>query len=113
MVVVPLSRQAYDDEMYATVSQNDSPNWVRIAAGSTLLAGGILLLRGQRKAGLVAAATGTTLALLDQKDVLHSFWNLLPGYINSVQNMLGQVQATVDDVAVKREKLRKILSQKS
>jgi len=71
----------------------------------------MLLLAGQRRAGLVAAASGTALALLDQKETLRSWWNLLPGFIDDVQRVLGQVQGGVEDIAAKRETLRQILTQ--
>jgi hypothetical protein len=70
----------------------------------------MLLLAGQRRAGLVAAASGTALALLDQKETLRSWWNLLPGFIDDVQRVLGQVQGGVEDIAAKRETLRQILA---
>ena len=71
-------------------------NWVGFAAGGTLVAGGLLMLTGERRAGIVAAASGTALALLDQQETLRSWWNALPGYIDQVQGVLGQVQDTVD-----------------
>ena len=83
---------------------------MRVAAAGTLLASGVLLLAGQRRAGLVAAASGTALALLDQQETLRSWWNLLPGFIGDVQRVLGQVQGKVEDIATKRETLRQILA---
>jgi anion-transporting ArsA/GET3 family ATPase len=59
---------------------------------------------------MVAAASGTALALLDQKETLRSWWNTLPGYIEEVQRMLSQVQSTVDELAAQREKLRRIVA---
>jgi hypothetical protein len=70
----------------------------------------MLLLSGNRRAGLVAAATGTTLAALDQQETLRSWWSTLPRYIDQVQGVLGQVQDTVNEVAVKREALRRALA---
>jgi hypothetical protein len=110
MVVVPLSKPSYDSESEAPASASKSTNWAAIAAGGTLLAGGLLLLSGRRKAGLMAASAGTTIALLDQHETLRSWWLLLPSYIDEVQRVLNQVQSTVDDVAAKREKLRKVLA---
>ncbi len=110
MVVVPLSKSEYDSEPMPRISESEATNWARVAAGGSLLAGGLLLLLGRRRAGLAAAAAGTTLALLDQKEAVSAFWGLLPGYIDNVQRTLDQVQTTVEDVAVKREKLRQILA---
>jgi hypothetical protein len=58
---------------------------------------------------MIAAASGTALALLDQKDTLRTWWNLLPGYLDDVEKILDKVQATVKDVAENREKLGQIL----
>lgn len=85
-------------------------DWVKIAAGSTLIAGGLLLLAGQRRAALAAAATGTTLAMLDQQEMLRAWWRQLPSYVDQVQDMIGQVQGTVDDFTAKRESLRQALT---
>ncbi len=85
-------------------------SWVGFAAGGTLAAAALLLLSGQRRAGMVAAASGTALALLDQQETLCSWWNLLPGYIDQTQKVLSQVQDAVNEVAVKREALRRALA---
>ena len=110
MVVVPLTKSAYESEPMPRTFEAKSTSWAGLAAGGTLLAGGLLLLTGRRRAGLVAAAAGATLALLDQKDTLRSWWNLAPVYIDEVQQVLNQVQAGVEDIAAKREKLRRILA---
>jgi len=75
-----------------------------------LLAGGLLLLTGNKKAALVAAASGTALAMLDQQETVKTWWNALPGYIDQVQQVLNRVQSTVEDVAAKREALRRALA---
>jgi hypothetical protein len=110
MVVVPLSQPVNECEITPGVVESETMNWVGFAAGGTLVASGLLLLAGERRAGMVAAAAGTTLALLDQQETLQSWWNALPGYIDQVQGVLGKVQNTVNDVAEKRETLRRVLS---
>jgi hypothetical protein len=84
-------------------------DWVGFAAGGTLVTAGLLLLAGKQRAAMVAAASGTALALLDQQETLRSWWNALPAYIDQVQGVLGKVQDTVSEVAVKREALRRVL----
>jgi hypothetical protein len=110
MVVVPLSKEANDAATTPGVAESETMNWVGFAAGGTLVTAGLLLLAGERRAGVVAAASGTALALLDQKQTLHSWWNALPGYIDQVQEVLNRVQSTVEDVAAKREALRRALA---
>jgi hypothetical protein len=110
MVVIPLSEQAYESKTRPVADKCDSMNWIGITAGTTLAVAGLLLLSGNRRSGLVAAAAGTTLAVLDQQDALRSWWDALPVYIDQVQGLLGQVQDTVNEVAVKREALRRALA---
>jgi len=50
------------------------------------------------------------MCIRDRKDTLRSWWNLAPVYIDEVQQVLNQVQAGVEDIAAKREKLRRILA---
>ncbi len=110
MVVVPLTRSEFDSEPMPRTSDGEQTNWARVAAGGTLLAGGLLLLTGRRRAGLAVAAAGATLALLDQKEAVSRFWRSLPGYIDNVQRVLENVEGTVADLSAKRDKLRRILT---
>ncbi len=109
MVIIPLSEPAFDSERRPAADESESVNWVGFTAGTTLAIAGMLLISGNRRAGLLAAATGTALIALDQQDALRSWWNALPVYIDQVQGIIGQVQDTVNDVAVKREALRRML----
>ena len=110
MVVVPLSMPENDSQTASGVVESEAMNWIGFAAGGTLVAGGLLFLIGERRAGLVAAASGTALGMLDQPETLRSWWEALPGYIDRVQHLLGSVQDTVNEVAAKREDLRRILA---
>jgi len=67
-----------------------------------------MLLLGQRRAGLVAAASGTALALLDQQETVRWWWNTLPA-ISTTCRADRQVQGTVDELAVQRDRLRQVL----
>lgn len=109
MTVLPLPRQSDEFDVELTIRQTGNPNWASYAAGGALVAGGLLLLSGQRRAGMVAAAAGTALVLLDQQETVRSWWRTLPSYIDEVQQTLDQVQDVVNDVAAKRETLRRIL----
>ena len=110
MVVVPLSQPVNNFSATPEIVEFETMNWVGFAAGGTLVTAGLLLLAGERRAGMVAAASGTALALLDQQQTLHSWWNALPGYIDQVQDVLAKVQDTVNEVAAKREELRRMLA---
>ncbi|MFZ1087547.1 MAG: hypothetical protein WAN35_21495 [Terracidiphilus sp.] len=111
MAVVPLSKPVSESPAKLELVENECMNWVGFAAGGSLVTAGLLLLAGKQKAGMVAAAAGTALALLDQQETLYSWWNELPTYIDQVQSVLSKVQDTVNEVAVKREALRRVLTQ--
>ena len=110
MVVVPLTQPEKQSKIQRISSVVEGTNWARAAAGGSLLAGGLLLLTGNKKAALVAAASGTALAMLDQQETVKAWWTALPGYIDTVQQLLGQVEQTVAEVAAQRERMHRILS---
>jgi len=110
MAVVPLTRSAKPATSDGILSGAADTEWARIASGAGLLIGALLLLAGKRRAGLVAAAAGTTLAVLDQQETVRELWNALPTYIDQAQGLLGKVDATVSEVAAQHERLQKILN---
>lgn len=111
MVVVPLQKQSNESDT-EIARKEEALNLVGFIAGGTLIAGGLMLLAGRRRAGTVTAASGTALALLNHENSLRAWWHVLPSYIDEVQRVLGKVQDTVNDVAAKRETLERILSRR-
>ena len=115
MVVLPLSNlpKNFDvdpNALHAKRAASDaSLNWLRITSAATLVTSGALLLAGKHRLGLAAAATGTSLALIDQQDTVKKWWSLLPGYIAEVQNVLTQVEGAVEEFAEQREKIGHVL----
>ena len=45
------------------------------------------------------------MAMLDQKETLKKWWEFLPDYLIGVQRVLTQIEETVDEFAVQRERL--------
>src|ERR1700760_4767040 len=90
-----------------------SVDWVKVAACGSLITGGLLLLSGQKRAGLVMAASGTALALLDHEETLRTWWGAMPEYVGRAQYMRGQVQDVVENIAEKGESIRGVLSGRS
>jgi len=109
MAVVPLSKPAKDSQLAPNADGPSPIPWARIAAAGTLLAGSVLLLNGKRRAGMLAAASGTALALLDQQETLSVWWDSLPCYLDEVQRLLSYAQNTVDEFAGQSERLHNIL----
>ena len=90
-------------------NRDRNAEWLRIGAGTTLLAGALLLLSGKRRAGLLATAAGAVLTVLDQKETVQVWWDALPGYLDKTQHMLDEAQHTIDDIAAKRDRLKSFL----
>jgi hypothetical protein len=116
MVVLPVSNspKEFDVDPHAPhgalkSSQNGSVNWLRVSSAATLVTSGALLLAGKHRLGLVVAATGTSLAMIDQQDSLKKWWSVLPGYIAQVQGVLSQVEKAVDNFAEQREKIGHVI----
>jgi hypothetical protein len=109
-MAVPFPKTVNNPEAGPHLAPDKQMGWVGVAAAGTIVAGGLLMLTGKRRAGLLVAASGTTLALLDQQETLRAWWAVLPGYLEEVQLILGKVQGTVTDVAAQREKLQRIVS---
>ncbi len=110
MAVVPLPQPVDELKPKLRTPEAEPTNWLRFAASGVLIAGGLLLLTDRRRAGLVACASGTALAMLDQQDTLRAWWDLLPGYIDDIQEVLDQVQGAVAEVGTQRQRLHQVLS---
>lgn len=110
MVVVPLTKSTTDYGAPTRPVEEDAVNWTHVAAAGAIVAGGLLMLTGWRRAGMVAAASGTVLTLLDQQDTIRAWWSVLPEYIDEVQRLLDQVESTVEEIDAKRNNLRQILT---
>ena len=68
----------------------ESFDWVKVAACGSLITGSLLLLTGKKRAGLVMAASGTALALLDHEDTLRNLWEATPSYVERAQLCSGR-----------------------
>ena len=110
MVVVPLSQPTKNYVPAPRAKGIEIEDWTRVAAAGAIVTGGLLLLVGWRRTGMVTAAAGTALTMLDQQETIRSWWSVVPGYIDDVQRMLDQVESTVEDIEAKRESLRQIFS---
>ncbi|MGH9589994.1 MAG: hypothetical protein ACRD25_06345 [Terracidiphilus sp.] len=116
-MVFPLAESA--DEEGNIAGRGSSPDQLgrdrsscalRYAAAGTLVAGGVLLLSGCRRTGLVTAVVGTALAMIDQQETMRLWWNALPVYLDEAQSFLGRVQGAVDDVTAQQRKVRDMYS---
>jgi hypothetical protein len=89
--------------------QTESADWVKFAACGSLICGGLLLLTGRKRAGLIAAASGTALAMIEHEDSLREWWKALPDYVGRAHSALDHFQDVVDKVSEKGQQLRRTL----
>ncbi len=109
MVVVPLTKPAKNASEAPLAQCADTTNWIRYTAAGTLAASGALLITGNRRAGLIAAAAGATLAMIDQQETVSAWWNMLPGFLEELNGTLGRAQVAVNDLSTQGQKLREVL----
>jgi hypothetical protein len=110
MEVVPTLKPMNDLTEAPRATEAESGDWTGYIAGGSLLAAGLLLLAGQRRAGLLVAASGTAMALLGEQETVRSWWNALPGYLDEGQQLINQLQGAVDGLETQRERLERFLS---
>ena len=110
MSVIPIPRQPQPASGTPASGAEDQPSpALRLAAGSTLLAGAVLLLAGKRRAGLAVTAVGTALTLLHEKETTLRLWAALPLMLNNAQRLIGKAQTAMDELDAHRQKLRNIV----
>ncbi|MDR3738462.1 MAG: hypothetical protein P4L40_05525 [Terracidiphilus sp.] len=92
--------------LYDETAGPDKPiDLINVAAGTALIAGGLLMLGRQRRAGMVVAAAGSALALLDHEETLRAWWQQLPGFFNQVEGVISQVQQKVSEISERRHSI--------
>jgi hypothetical protein len=113
MVVVPLPNPAAHKQDAPGSAHTESNQWLRYAAGGSLIAGALLLVTGKYRAGMLAAAAGTALAAIDQQDIIHEWWTALPTLADDAGRILNQVQGVVETFDAQREKLHALVHRPS
>jgi hypothetical protein len=100
----------------AKVTQNLSRNltdnftWTRGLATGSLIAGAILLVTGNRRAGIAFTAVGAAAALLEDVDGTRELWDSIPTYIESGQQVLNRVEKFVEEVAEQGQRVAAMLN---
>jgi hypothetical protein len=110
MGIVSLPKRKVHELSKAIGSQAESTDLVKIAASGALVAGGILLLTGQRRAGIVTAMAGAALTLLGEQELVRTWWEQVPDYVDHVENMIERVKSSMDELTVTRDNLHQVLT---
>jgi hypothetical protein len=90
-------------------SKTAPEDWTKYVAAGALLAGGAMMIAGNRRAGLVVAAAGTALAMLEEQEMIESWWNRIPGYLRDAQDLLDKVEGYIEEVSAQGHKLQGML----
>ena len=110
MVAVPIPRSSEPAQIRALTSASPAKqDWTHLLAAGAVVAGGVLLVSGHKKAGIAAAAAGTALALLDEPGLVESWWKSLPGYLADAQVFLDKVEGYVQDVSEQGHRIQSML----
>jgi hypothetical protein len=86
-----------------------SPDWTHYVAAGTLLAGGVLIATGRRRAGVAVAAAGTAMALLEEQETVKTWWKNLPGYLSDAQDFLDKIEGYLKEASVQGQRIQSIL----
>ncbi|HLJ77552.1 MAG TPA: hypothetical protein VKT75_09070 [Acidobacteriaceae bacterium] len=84
--------------------------WTRSVAAGSLVVGAILLITGKRRSGLVVAAAGAAVTLLENPKAIKDAWDSMPRLVRASQDFLVRVEDFVDELNKQGIRLRKVLS---
>jgi hypothetical protein len=93
----------------ALASALEKQDWITLLAAGSLLAGGVLLVSGHKRSGLVVAAAGTALAMIEEKEAIQLLWKKVPGYVKDAQSFLDKAEGYMNELSAEGEKLHSIL----
>lgn len=110
MGIVSIPKRKVHQIKKAIETQVESPDVVKVAAGGALVAGGILLLTGQRRAGIALSVAGAALTLLSEQEVVRSWWEQLPDYVEHLEHMVNRMKNSVEEITVTRDNLRQVIT---
>jgi hypothetical protein len=110
MGIVSLPKRKVQQAKQAIESQIEAPDLVRLTAGGALVAGGILLLTGQRRTGIAVSVAGAALTLLGEQETVRTWWEQVPDYVSHLENMVGRVKSSMEEMNVTRDNLRQVLT---
>ena len=84
-------------------------DWKQMVAAGAVIAGGVLMVTGQKRAGLAVAAVGTMVALLDEPEAMEGWWKGFPEFLKGAEQMLGKVEGYIDEASKQGRRIQSIL----
>ena len=90
------------------IQENRSALARTVAIGS-LIAGMILLVRGNRKAGIAVSAAGAAAALFEDPKEAKELWANIPRYLESGRRVIARFESFVEELSAQSAQIRKFL----
>jgi uncharacterized protein Yka (UPF0111/DUF47 family) len=56
------------------------------------------------------AVAGSALTLLGEQEIVRDWWDQIPTYVDQVQNMIGRVQSSMEELTITRENLHQAIT---
>ncbi len=94
-----------------TVSQvsGNRRYWARSLALGSLIAGVVLLVRGQRRAGVAVTIAGAAAALLEDPQDATELWNSIPRYLESGRRVISRFESFIEELSAQGSDIRRFL----
>lgn len=109
MVAVPITGTGQSTPMRTLAPVAPQTDWAQLVAATAVLAGGVLMVAGHKRAGIAAAAAGTALALLDEPETIEGWWKSLPGYLSEAQVFLDKVEGYLQEASTQGHRIQGML----
>jgi len=117
MVTLPISRSGASKDARtpkvlsanAGTQQDKSLDWTQLLVAGALVAGGVMILGGRRRPGVAVAAAGTALALLEDQEIVVSWWRKLPNFMGRAQDFLDRVERYAEQASTQGHRIQNIL----
>jgi len=84
-------------------------DWTHWLAAGAVIAGGALMVTGNRRAGLTVAAAGTALALIEEQEAIAELWKSVPDYLNQAQDFLDKVEQYLTEASAQGQRIQSLL----
>ena len=83
--------------------------WARSLALGSLIAGVVLLVRGQRKAGVAVTIAGAAAALLEDPQDATELWNSVPRYLESGRSVISRFESFIEELSAQSSHIKSFL----
>jgi hypothetical protein len=93
----------------APASGSQPQDWTHWVAAGVVIAGGALMITGNRRAGVAVAAAGTALALIEEQDAIAEIWQNVPEYLSRAQDFLDKVEQYLAEASAQGQRIQSLL----